>query len=89
MDSVMCRPWSDEVEDYVEYKRIRKRYHDDQNDAMHPKLTASTIATDDAGEGAGEGARDGARDGAPSAPVALRKDSVGHSLGQGEWGMCG
>lgn len=85
MDSVMCRPWSDEVEDYVEYKRIRKRYHDAQNDAMHTKLTASTIATD----GAGEGARDGARDGAPSAPVALRKDSVGDSLGQGEGGMCG
>ena len=24
METVLCRPWSDEVEDYLEYKRIRR-----------------------------------------------------------------
>lgn len=64
MDSVLCRPWSDEVEDYVEYKRIRKQFHDSQNDAMRLKPTASAISTD------------GACDGAVLWPVEKRRDSA-------------
>lgn len=48
IDTVLCRPWSDEVEDYAEYKRIRKQYRDKQSEAMNWPLTAPTVQTDGA-----------------------------------------
>lgn len=50
MDTVLCRPWSDEVEDYVEYKRIRKQYRDKQNAPASQTSTALTISSDGAFE---------------------------------------
>jgi hypothetical protein len=38
MDSVLCRPWSDEVEDYTEYKRLRRMYREKQNGTRRPLL---------------------------------------------------
>ncbi|EME47406.1 hypothetical protein DOTSEDRAFT_31847 [Dothistroma septosporum NZE10] len=40
MDAVLCRPWSDEVEDYTEYKRLRREHHD-KKDGRPPSIIAS------------------------------------------------
>lgn len=53
IDTVLCRPWSDEVEDYAEYKRIRKLYRDKQSEAMNSPLTALDPRTDSAFDGDG------------------------------------
>jgi hypothetical protein len=45
MDSVLCRPWSDEVEDYTEYKRLRRQYRDKQNESRKPTLKFSGDGT--------------------------------------------
>jgi hypothetical protein len=45
MSLVLCRPWSDEVEDYLEYKRIRRE------ERMRQGLGAHVGRIDGAGEG--------------------------------------
>jgi hypothetical protein len=44
MSLVLCRPWSDEAEDYVEYKRIRRE------ERMRQGLGAHVGRIDGAGE---------------------------------------
>ncbi|EME85509.1 uncharacterized protein MYCFIDRAFT_210249 [Pseudocercospora fijiensis CIRAD86] len=48
MEIVLKRPWSDEVEDYTEYKRIRNLQREKQKAALKPVLT---LATDGINEG--------------------------------------
>lgn len=43
METVLRRPWSDEIEDYAEFKRIRQVQRKKQKEAMKP---ASKLATD-------------------------------------------
>lgn len=38
MDLVLCRPWSDEAEDYKEYKRIRQLVRDRNSEAVKARL---------------------------------------------------
>jgi hypothetical protein len=45
MDTVLCRPWSDEVEDYAEYKRIRKQYRDKQSETASPTSSPTASPT--------------------------------------------
>ena len=37
METVLCRPWNDEVEDYREYKRLRKEARDSQAQSAKAK----------------------------------------------------
>lgn len=55
MDMVLKRPWSDEVEDYSEYKRIRKLQRDGHKDSMEPRLR---VSADGAGDELGDDSPD-------------------------------
>ena len=47
MDVVLRRPYSDEVEDYQEYKRLRQMARDQQDETMKARQPAVTVAQDD------------------------------------------
>lgn len=61
MDVVLRRPYSDEVEDYQEYKRLRQTVRDQQDDAVKARLPASmpavTVSQDGSDDRVGGGRR--------------------------------
>ncbi|KAK0279746.1 hypothetical protein LTR91_005498 [Friedmanniomyces endolithicus] len=42
MDEVLRRPWTEEIEDYREYKRLRRLARDQQTEATGPRLNLAT-----------------------------------------------
>lgn len=62
MDVVLRRPYSDEVEDYKEYKRMRQIVRDQQEEAAKAKngaiMPAVTISRDWTGDVCNEDTRD-------------------------------
>ena len=54
MEDVLRRPYSDEIEDYKEYKRLRDVFRDQQQDVTRPRVHAVaptlTLTTDGAGD---------------------------------------
>ena len=49
MDTVLCRPWSNEIDDYLEYKRLRQIARENEAKVNKSTSTASIDGTVDSG----------------------------------------